>query len=98
MNDMFQMSLLLGSGIGLLSAIIGYVFLHRGMNRNAKKFLILLLGSMAVRLLGVSLVSVILLLSLPIQKVPFITALLITILLGIAFDALVLYRRAKASI
>lgn len=98
MDAPFVISVATGIGIGLVSSALGFWFLNRGMDQNAWKFFRLILMSMGIRFAGVALVSVAIVLMFPIERIPFFLALMASIFLGIALDALVLFRKAKAGI
>ncbi|HCR49200.1 MAG TPA: hypothetical protein DIW24_06205 [Bacteroidetes bacterium] len=88
-------SLVLGLGIGLLSAITSFWFIRRGIGQDIKRFLTLVLGSMALRFIGVSVMAVLIVMLLPVRKEIFIPAMLLSLLAGIAFDTYRLYSKAK---
>jgi hypothetical protein len=95
MNSTLLFSILLGSGIGLASSVLNFWLLKKGIEQDVRKFLAFLMGAMAFRLFSISIIFILVISFVPIQKVPFSLSLLIMVFIGIGIDSVFALKQTK---
>lgn len=91
----FWLSMGSGAGIGVLYGLASYLGYKRALLASPRRFMLLALGGMTVRLFVAVMVITLTLVLAPVQPMPFIGSFFALFLMALVLEVLVLHRRAS---
>lgn len=95
--DIRTFSILLGILLGIVNALLGWMLIRRSLQqRHTIKWLQVLLGSMAVRMLLVLGAFILAIFLLPVEKMTFAISFLLAVFVGLALDAYWITKKVKS--